>query len=75
VPYNAVINQDNALALYVIKDEKALRREVSLGYRENDLVEIVDGVEPGERVVIRGQQNLKDQSLVEVITPLNFAAK
>jgi membrane fusion protein (multidrug efflux system) len=75
VPYNAVINQDNALALYVIKDEKALRREVSLGYRENDLVEIVEGVEPGERVVIRGQQNLKDQSLVEVITPLNFAAK
>lgn len=75
VPYNAVINQDNALALYVIKDEKALRREVTLGYRENDLVEIVDGVLPGELVVIRGQQNLKDQSLVEVITPLNFAAK
>jgi membrane fusion protein, multidrug efflux system len=75
VPYNAVINQDNILALYIIKDDKALRREVSLGYRENEIVEVIHGVEPGEQVVIRGQQNLKDQSLVEVITPLNFAAK
>ena len=74
VPYNALINQDNTQALYVIKDTKAQRREVNLGYRENNTVEILSGVEAGEQIVIRGQQNLKDQSLVEVITPLSFAA-
>ncbi|MCL1149182.1 efflux RND transporter periplasmic adaptor subunit [Shewanella ulleungensis] len=74
VPYNALINQDNTQALYVIKDTKAERREVILGYRENNTVEILSGVSAGEQIVIRGQQNLKDQSLVEVITPLSFAA-
>ena len=74
VPYNALINQDNTQALYVIKDAKAQRREVSLGFRENNTVEILSGVEAGEQIVIRGQQNLKDQALVEVITPLSFAA-
>ncbi|MDD8057866.1 MULTISPECIES: efflux RND transporter periplasmic adaptor subunit [Shewanella] len=74
VPYNALINQDNTQALYVVKDAKAERREVSLGYRENNTVEIVSGVSAGEQIVIRGQQNLKDQSLVEIITPLSFAA-
>lgn len=73
VPYNAVVNQDNQFALYVIDGENASRREVSLGYREADTVEVTSGIEPGEQIVIRGHQNLKDQSLVEVISELDIA--
>ncbi|QYJ87569.1 efflux RND transporter periplasmic adaptor subunit [Shewanella mesophila] len=73
VPYNAVVNQDNQFALYVIDGENASRREVSLGYREADTVEVTSGIEPGEQIVIRGHQNLKDQSLVEVISELDVA--
>lgn len=74
VPYSALINQDNRQALYVIDGTNANRREVQIGYREGDSVEIVSGINPGEQVVTRGQQNLKDQSLVEVITPLDLAS-
>jgi len=74
VPYSALINQDNKQALYVIDGTNANRREVQIGYREGDLIEIVSGIKPGELVVTRGQQNLKDQSLVEVITPLDLAS-
>lgn len=74
VPYNALINQDNRQALYVIDGTNANRREVEIGYREGDAVEIVSGIKPGEQVVTRGHQNLKDQSLVEVITPLDLAS-
>ncbi|MGL5393810.1 MAG: efflux RND transporter periplasmic adaptor subunit [Shewanella sp.] len=74
VPYSALINQDNKQALYVIDGTNANRREVEIGYREGDAVEIVSGIKPGEVVVTRGQQNLKDQSLVEVITPLDLAS-
>ncbi len=73
VPFNAVINQDDTQALYVIEDNTATRREVRLGYREKDKVEVISGVKQGEQIVIRGQQNLKDQSLVEIITPLSYA--
>ncbi|WP_394228964.1 efflux RND transporter periplasmic adaptor subunit [Shewanella colwelliana] len=74
VPYNAVINQDNEYALYVIDGENASRRAVTLGYREADTVEVVSGITPGEQIVIRGHQNLKDQSLVEVISELDVAS-
>ncbi|MDX1282030.1 efflux RND transporter periplasmic adaptor subunit [Shewanella colwelliana] len=74
VPYNAVINQDNEYALYVIDGENASRRAVTLGYREDDTVEVVSGITPGEQIVIRGHQNLKDQSLVEVISELDVAS-
>lgn len=74
VPYNAVVNQDNEFALYVIDGDNATRRAVSLGYREADTVEVVAGIEPGEQIVIRGHQNLKDQSLVEVIGSLDLAS-
>lgn len=74
VPYNALINQDNEFALYVIDGANATRRTVTLGYREADVVEIISGVETGETIVIRGHQNLKDQSLVEVINTLDVAS-
>ena len=74
VPYSALINQDNRQALYVIDGTNANRREVEIGYREGDSVEVIAGINPGEQVVTRGQQNLKDQSLVEVITPLDLAS-
>lgn len=74
VPYSALLNQDNRQALYVIDGTTANRREIEIGYREGDSVEIVSGINPGEQVVTRGQQNLKDQSLVEVITPLDLAS-
>lgn len=74
VPYNAIINQDNKQTLYVVQDTTAERREVELGYREGNMVEVVAGIAPGEHLVIRGQQNLKDQSLVEIISPLDVAS-
>ncbi|WP_110456646.1 efflux RND transporter periplasmic adaptor subunit [Shewanella algidipiscicola] len=72
VPYSAVINQDNQYALYVIEGDNATRRQVSLGYREADTVEVISGIKPGEQIVVRGQQNLKDQSLVDVISALDI---
>ncbi|GIU48487.1 RND transporter MFP subunit [Shewanella sairae] len=74
VPYNALINQDNEYALYVLDGDNVNRRTVSLGYREVDTVEVVSGIQPGEQIVVRGQQNLKDLSLVEVINSTDLAS-
>lgn len=59
VPYSALINQDNKQALYVIEGTNANRREVTIGYREGDAVEIVSGIKPGEQVVTRGHPDRK----------------
>ncbi|WOT07009.1 efflux RND transporter periplasmic adaptor subunit [Shewanella youngdeokensis] len=75
VPYNALINQDNEFALYIIDGSNASRRTVEVGYREGDTVEVLAGIVTGDQIVVRGHQNLKDQSLVEVIRSLDVASK
>ncbi|RYV01814.1 efflux RND transporter periplasmic adaptor subunit [Shewanella sp. OPT22] len=69
VPYSALINQDNSYAIYTVNEGKAQLNDVKVGYQQNGLVEITNGVNQGDEIVIRGQHNLKDQSDVEVINP------
>ena len=43
--------------------------QVRAGRRENGFVEILDGVEIGQQVVIAGQARLRDGVDVEIIPP------
>ena len=45
--------------LFVVKDGKAEKRTVDVGIARGNLVEIISGVTEGDRVVIKGQVNLK----------------
>ncbi len=56
VPLGAVLEGNGSHAsIYVIgSDNKAMRRAVTVGRIENDRVEIVAGLQPGERVVSEG---------------------
>ncbi|MCL1126486.1 efflux RND transporter periplasmic adaptor subunit [Shewanella surugensis] len=74
VPYEAIIDQDNHYSIYVVNGKNVSKRQVNIGYQENNKVEILNGVEIGEKVVTHGQHNLKDQSLVEIINPLTLAS-
>jgi membrane fusion protein, multidrug efflux system len=48
----------NRLVVYVEKDHRAVERAVTLGSREGNLVEIVSGLQPGDRVITSGYQNI-----------------
>ncbi len=67
LPRKALISMDNQHTVYVIKDGKANKTEVSLGYQDEEFVEILNGLKSGEKVVTTGQNNLKDQTVVEII--------
>jgi membrane fusion protein (multidrug efflux system) len=54
--------------VYVAADGAAQRREVSLGFREGDSVEILDGLAEGELVVTVGQDGLSDGTPVQVLS-------
>ncbi|RLC09642.1 MAG: hypothetical protein DRH43_07925 [Deltaproteobacteria bacterium] len=45
--------------LFVVKEGKSEKRTVEVGVGRGNLVEIISGVTEGDRVVIRGQANLK----------------
>ena len=60
IPEEAVLTEAGRTVVYVAADDRAERRGVELGQRMVGKVEILDGVEPGELVVTRGLQRMRD---------------
>ncbi len=67
IPKRALIEQDSTFHVYVVNDGSAVRADVVLGYQDGERVEIVEGLRPGQKVVVAGQGALKDGTKVKVI--------
>jgi membrane fusion protein (multidrug efflux system) len=67
VPREAVIRELQTAHVFVVTDEKAEKRDVTIGLEEGDLVEAISGIQPGEQVIVAGQGSLKDGEDVKVI--------
>ncbi|MBW2039599.1 MAG: efflux RND transporter periplasmic adaptor subunit [Deltaproteobacteria bacterium] len=52
--------------VFVIKEGKAQQRNVQTGLAEENLVEVRDGVQEGEMVVVAGQHNLRTGAKVKI---------
>jgi len=53
--------------VFTVEKGKAVSKTVKLGWREGDVVEVVEGLKKGERVVFEGHGMLKDGAPVKVI--------
>ncbi|MEO1147941.1 MAG: HlyD family efflux transporter periplasmic adaptor subunit, partial [Cyanobacteria bacterium J06638_22] len=71
VPLGALLSSDQQMYAFVVNsaDGTVQRRRVTQGIEGLSGVEILSGVEPGELVVIEGQNRLVDGTPVEVINP------
>lgn len=68
-PEEAVVSEGGATFVYVVADDRAQRRPVTIGARSAGRAEIVDGVAAGEMVVVRGVQKVGDGRPVRVLNP------
>lgn len=66
VPRQAVAERDGRSVVFVVEGQKVSQRDVSTGLGDDRVVEIRQGVSPGERIVIRGLETLTDQVKVRV---------
>ncbi len=66
LPRHAVVVRNNRPSVFVVSRQKAEMREVVTGLEDEDRVEILSGIEAGERVVIQGYETLKDKTPVKV---------
>lgn len=66
VPEEAIVPRGGTNFVFVVDGGTARRVEVVLGARQRGRVEIASGVEPGQRVVVAGQQRIDDGAAVEV---------
>ncbi len=67
IPKQAVLEEDDESAVFVVQDSIAVRRAVITGYASDDQLEILEGVSEGERIVVTGQATLQDSAKVEII--------
>ncbi|MCB9894564.1 MAG: efflux RND transporter periplasmic adaptor subunit [Planctomycetes bacterium] len=67
VPETAVRASEKGMLVYVVKDGKAHERVIEIGLRTPDgRIEVRSGVEPGEVVVVRGADALRDGAAVKI---------
>ena len=66
VPKEAVLSRNGRQMLFVVDaDGKVESREVKIGLMNDAEVEILDGIEPGDTVVVTNQDKLQDGKKVE----------
>jgi len=66
VPRHVVLNRNNRDVVFVVEKQRAIMKEVELGLEDKENIEIVSGLEEGERIVLRGYETLKDKTRVTV---------
>lgn len=69
VPESAIVPERGSVFVFVVEDGIALRREVTVGRRQPGRVEVLQGVEAGQRVVVQGTQKIRDGSPVAEAPP------
>ncbi|KXF77956.1 RND transporter [Paramesorhizobium deserti] len=67
LPGTAVRSIRGSHSVFIVKDNIAEIRNVRIGARQDDRVEIIEGVEDGETVVLKASGFLKDQDRVEPV--------
>jgi membrane fusion protein (multidrug efflux system) len=67
IPRDALVLDSLGDTVYVMVDGVAERREVRLGLRDEDSVEVVEGLAGGEQLIVLGQEGLADGTPVEVL--------
>ena len=62
IPESAVLNDEGKTVVFVSEGNDYKKRQVSIGIRGNGQVEITDGLQAGDKVVVKGNYLLLQQS-------------
>lgn len=72
VPLGAILPTELGMTAYVVEDGIAVRRAVQTGLQvTGDAIEILDGLQPGEQLVVEGMSALQQGVPVNVLPPVN----
>ncbi len=64
IPLAALVSEDSQTVVYVVEEGAASRRIIRTGIQSGEDVEVLEGLEEHEQVVVTGQGTLRDGSRV-----------
>ncbi|HLP59578.1 MAG TPA: efflux RND transporter periplasmic adaptor subunit, partial [Candidatus Deferrimicrobium sp.] len=64
LPLSALIEQENNTYVILYNDGKAEYKNIKVGQRNNQVFEILEGLQEGEQVVVEGNYDLKEGTLI-----------
>jgi RND family efflux transporter MFP subunit len=60
VPVEALVTTPKGRVVFVVEEGRAVARPVQTGIEEDNRVQLVSGVQPGDKVIVAGNEKLKD---------------
>lgn len=67
IPSHCVVIKDGKSIVFVVENNIAKMKEITLGLDNGELVEIIDGLNVGDKIVSKGQNYLEDGNKVKFI--------
>jgi hypothetical protein len=64
IPNHAIVQRNGRSVAFVMADGKAQLRELQLGLSDSNQTEVLSGLEPGDQLIIAGQETLNDGDAV-----------
>lgn len=69
-PAGAVVGTAQNRAVFVVKGDKVERRPVRVGSASGERVEVLEGVVPGDTVVVAGVDQVRDGGAIRIVQPM-----
>jgi RND family efflux transporter MFP subunit len=67
VPGSAVVTREGRKLVFIVANKRAVATEVETGRELGNLIEIIDGIRPGQKVIVSPPSNLNDGDRVKII--------
>ena len=68
IPRKAIVVDEDELYVFVAAGDEAVKKvKVTRGFSNDSDVEIISGIQPGDRVVVLGKNKLKDGSKIRIL--------
>jgi RND family efflux transporter MFP subunit len=63
---SSLVNKGNQLSVFVVRENRVEEREIKVGHPLGDVMEVLAGVEAGEKVVIKPPKRLRSGSRIKI---------
>ena len=67
IPKEVIISDQRGKRVFVVQDNTAFERIIETGMENDEMIEVIGGLEENDRLVVKGFETLRDKSKVKIL--------